>query len=173
GRWRARQDRGRRGRTASWQRAQRRRPRGECGLRGCGPSLPGLYADLREPHPARARARLERRRLGRRSRRGSPAARLTARSLGTALDDRLHQPYRVRLFPWLPAVADAARKAGALGCVLSGAGPALLAVVAGAEGETVARAMEEALSRAGVRGAARALAVDREGAVAAMLSDSA
>jgi len=93
--------------------------------------------------------------------------------LGTALADRLHQPYRVRLFPWLPAVADAARKAGALGCVLSGAGPALLAVVAGAEGETVARAMEEALSRAGVRGAARALAVDREGAVAAMLSDSA
>ena len=93
--------------------------------------------------------------------------------LGTALDDRLHQPYRVRLFPWLPAVADAARKAGALGCVLSGAGPALLAVVAGAEGETVARAMEEALSRAGVRGAARALAVDREGAVAATLSDSA
>jgi homoserine kinase len=92
--------------------------------------------------------------------------------LSTALDDRLHQPYRLRLFPWLPSVADAARKAGALGCVLSGAGPALLAVVAGAEPEaaTVARAMEEALSRAGIRGVARALAVDREGAVSAMLS---
>ncbi len=95
--------------------------------------------------------------------------------LGTALDDRLHQPYRLRLFPWLPSVADAARKAGALGCVLSGAGPALLALVAGAEGTaaTVARAMEEALSRAGIRGAARALAVDREGAVGAILRGAA
>jgi len=92
--------------------------------------------------------------------------------LGTALDDRLHQPYRVRLFPWLPSVADAARKAGALGCVLSGAGPALLAVVTGSEGEAsaVARAMEEALARAGIAGAAQALAVDREGAVSATLS---
>ena len=91
--------------------------------------------------------------------------------LGTALDDRLHQPYRVRLFPWLPSVADAARKAGALGCVLSGAGPALLAVVAGTEGEAsaVARAMEEALARAGITGAANALAVDREGAVSVKL----
>ncbi len=95
--------------------------------------------------------------------------------LGTALDDRLHQPYRLRLFPWLPSVADAARKAGALGCVLSGAGPALLALVAGAEGKaaTVARAMEEALSRAGIRGAARALAVDRAGAVGAILRGAA
>jgi len=77
----------------------------------------------------------------------------------------------VRLFPWLPSVADAARKAGALGCVLSGAGPALLAVVAGGERESsaVARAMEEALARAGIAGAAKALAVDREGAVSAKL----
>jgi homoserine kinase len=91
--------------------------------------------------------------------------------LGTALDDRLHQPYRVRLFPWLPSVADAARKAGALGCVLSGAGPALLAVVAGTEGEAsaVARAMEEALARAGIAGTANALAVDQQGAVSVKL----
>jgi homoserine kinase len=94
--------------------------------------------------------------------------------LGTALDDRLHQPYRLRLFPWMPSVADAARKAGALGCVLSGAGPALLAVVAGAEekGAAVARAMEEALTRAHLRGTARTLAVDREGAVSAIVDDT-
>lgn len=84
--------------------------------------------------------------------------------LGAALDDRLHQPYRRRLFPWMPVVADAARAAGALGCVLSGAGPSLLAP-ARDDAEAVARAMEAALASAGVRGRAWALAVDTDGAV--------
>jgi homoserine kinase len=87
-------------------------------------------------------------------------------TLGAALDDRLHQPYRCRLFPWMPAVADAARAAGALGCVLSGAGPSLLAVTAGADvSQAVAAAMEKALAQAGVGGSARALGVDTEGVV--------
>ena len=86
-----------------------------------------------------------------------------AAPLATALDDRLHQPYRLKLFPWLPAVVAAARDAGALGCVLSGAGPSLLAVVAG-DGGAAARAMESALRKAGLPGTARALAVDAEGA---------
>jgi homoserine kinase len=93
---------------------------------------------------------------------GRPAA------LARALDDRLHQPYRRRLFPWMPDVVVAARAAGALGCVLSGAGPALLAVVAG-DGGGVARAMEEALGRAGLAGAARALPVDPAGATSRVL----
>ena len=84
--------------------------------------------------------------------------------LGTALDDRLHQPYRLRLFPWMPAVAAAARAAGALGCVLSGAGPALLAAVT-ADAGAVAHSMEGALAAAGVRGRAWAFAVDTGGAV--------
>ncbi|HEU4367060.1 MAG TPA: homoserine kinase [Methylomirabilota bacterium] len=84
--------------------------------------------------------------------------------LGTALDDRLHQPYRLRLFPWMPPVAEAARAAGALGCVLSGAGPSLLAAVGG-DTDAVARSMEGALAAAGVHGRARAFAVDTEGAV--------
>src|SRR5207249_8362178 len=84
-------------------------------------------------------------------------------TLGAALDDRLHQPYRLKLFPWLPDVAAAARAAGALGCVLSGAGPALLAVVPG-DGGAVARAMERALKKAGVEGSARAFDVDAVGA---------
>jgi homoserine kinase len=81
-----------------------------------------------------------------------------------ALDDRLHQPYRLRLFPWMPAVADAARRAGALGCVLSGAGPSLLAAVSD-HADEVARAMETALRSAGIEGRANAFAVDTEGAV--------
>jgi homoserine kinase len=85
-------------------------------------------------------------------------------ALGHALDDRIHQPYRLRLFPWMPAVAEAARTAGALGCVLSGAGPSLLAAVSG-DAEAVAHSMEGALAAAGVRGRAWAFAVDGEGAV--------
>jgi homoserine kinase len=86
--------------------------------------------------------------------------------LPAALQDRLHEPYRLRLFPWMTGVADAARAAGALGCVLSGAGPSLLALAAGeSEASTVARAMERALAAAGLEGAARALAVDTAGAV--------
>jgi len=83
-------------------------------------------------------------------------------ALSVALEDRLHQPYRLKLFPWMPAVAAAASAAGALGCVLSGAGPSLLAVVDG-DGRAVGRAMEEALSRAGVRGRAQILDVDATG----------
>lgn len=90
---------------------------------------------------------------------GRPAA------LAVALEDRLHQPYREKLFPWMRGVTAAAIAAGALGCVLSGAGPSLLAVVDG-DAARVARAMEDALRGAGVAGAARPLAVDAEGAVA-------
>jgi homoserine kinase len=64
----------------------------------------------------------------------------------------------------MPAVAQAARAAGALGCVLSGAGPSLLAAVSG-DAEAVAHSMEGALAAAGVRGRAWAFAVDGEGAV--------
>jgi homoserine kinase len=79
------------------------------------------------------------------------------------MDDRLHQPYRARLFPWMAAVAGAARAAGALGCVLSGAGPSLLAVAVD-RAEAVAGAMEVALAEAGLRGRAQVLAVDEVGA---------
>ena len=86
------------------------------------------------------------------------------RALAVALDDRLHQPYRLALFPWMPSVVRAATGAGALGCVLSGAGPSVLAVVDG-DGAATSRAMEAALASAGFTGTARALDVDAAGAV--------
>jgi homoserine kinase len=82
--------------------------------------------------------------------------------LPDALDDRLHQPQRWGLFPWLPAAVAAARGAGAVGCVLSGAGPSLLAPVAG-PGDAVASAMEAALRASGIAGRAVTLAVDVAG----------
>jgi homoserine kinase len=83
--------------------------------------------------------------------------------LQTAMEDRLHEPYRQRLFPWMPAVATAAREAGALGCVLSGAGPSLLAPVADAAAR-VADAMTRAITSAGIPASARVLGVDTVGA---------
>ncbi len=82
--------------------------------------------------------------------------------LGVAMEDRLHQPYRFKLFPWLTEVIPAATRAGALACALSGAGPCALAVIDG-PGDAVGRAMEEALRRAGVAGRALPLAVDPAG----------
>lgn len=45
----------------------------------------------------------------------------------TALDDRLHQPYRKKLIPGYDEVMESALKNGALGCCLSGAGPTMIA----------------------------------------------
>ncbi|AFV11759.1 homoserine kinase ThrB [Thermacetogenium phaeum DSM 12270] len=47
--------------------------------------------------------------------------------LGVAMQDRLHQPYRCRLVPGLNDIFAIARKEGAYGAALSGAGPTVIA----------------------------------------------
>src|SRR3954465_11581748 len=46
--------------------------------------------------------------------------------LASALNDRVHQPYRAQLCPLLPALQDFPKGKGILGAVLSGAGPSVL-----------------------------------------------
>jgi homoserine kinase len=46
--------------------------------------------------------------------------------LASALEDRIHQPYRAALCPLLPALQKLAGKEGVLNAVLSGAGPSVL-----------------------------------------------
>jgi homoserine kinase len=46
--------------------------------------------------------------------------------LVSALEDRMHQPYRAALCPLLPALQKLAGASGVLGAVLSGAGPSVL-----------------------------------------------
>jgi homoserine kinase len=46
--------------------------------------------------------------------------------LGSALADRIHQPYRAALCPLLPALEKLAGVSGVLGVALSGAGPSVL-----------------------------------------------
>jgi homoserine kinase len=92
--------------------------------------------------------------------------------LDQAMQDRLHQPYRQRLFPWMEAIAAAGRRAGGLGCVLSGAGPSMLAAVRPHDGRAVAEAMERALRDAGIAGRAMVLAVDPVGATWERVSET-
>ena len=84
--------------------------------------------------------------------------------LGASMDDRLHQPYRARLFPHLDAVRRAANRAGAIGACLSGAGPTILALADRARTGAVMAAVAEAAGRTGVPGETLALNLTREGA---------
>ncbi|MFZ4682325.1 MAG: homoserine kinase [Terrimicrobiaceae bacterium] len=64
--------------------------------------------------------------------------------------DRLHQPYREKLIPCLPAVLAAGRKAGALGGWLSGSGSTIACMTLG-PADRVAKAMLAASGLAGAR----------------------
>lgn len=46
--------------------------------------------------------------------------------LASALEDRIHQPYRAALCPLLPALSELTGQRGVLGVALSGAGPSVL-----------------------------------------------
>jgi len=84
--------------------------------------------------------------------------------LRTALQDKLHQPYRQALIPGSDAVNSAALKAGAYGLVISGAGPTLIALVDTAQAADVAVAMAEAWKAQGILAQARSLSIDTQGA---------
>src|ERR1017187_8774664 len=47
--------------------------------------------------------------------------------LASALEDRIHQPYRAKLCPLLPCLQGMTGKPGILGAALSGAGPSVVA----------------------------------------------
>ena len=58
--------------------------------------------------------------------------------LTLAMQDKLHQPYRLPLIPGMAAAFDAAYAAGAAGVALSGAGPSLIAFASDGYAEIVA-----------------------------------
>ena len=71
--------------------------------------------------------------------------------LDVATQDRLHQPYRSKLVPGMYPLFEAAKRAGARGAALSGAGPSIIAF-ADHQGEPVARALAQAAHRLGMTG---------------------
>ncbi len=84
--------------------------------------------------------------------------------IAAGMDDRLHQPYRARLFPHLTPLTETAIESGAVGTCLSGAGPSILALADPAVAPQVAAALSAAASRVGVHGEAAILAPSSLGA---------
>jgi len=85
--------------------------------------------------------------------------------LARCLRDVLTEPHRAGLVPGFPAAKAAALAHGALGCGLSGSGPALFAVAASrGEGDEIAGAIRDALAAAGLASQTRACRLDLQGA---------
>lgn len=85
-------------------------------------------------------------------------------ALGRFMRDRLHEPYRAALIPWLEPLIAASERAGAYGACLSGAGPCVLALAAPSRAKQVAAAMRETTSDRGYPGKVLTLAIDDTGA---------
>lgn len=88
--------------------------------------------------------------------------------LGKVMEDRLHQPYRLKLIPGGEAAFQAARRSGAEAVALSGAGPSIIAFLPGggdsAGGQIVADAMVAAFETQGIQARGLVLGLSAKGA---------
>jgi len=82
-----------------------------------------------------------------------------------ATQDRLHQNYRIPLFPEAPDLLAALEAGGALAACWSGAGPSLLAICEPGTSEKVRLAAQAALEEMKVPGTAIAVKADHRGLV--------
>ena len=72
--------------------------------------------------------------------------------IAAGMHDRLHEPYRARLFPHLDEMKHAAVEAGAWGAALSGAGPTVIALVPEGQAGAVDAAFRDVANRLGTTG---------------------
>ncbi|MBD1870300.1 homoserine kinase [Cyanobacteria bacterium FACHB-471] len=84
--------------------------------------------------------------------------------LRTALQDRIHQPYRQTLIAGFEQVQSAAIAAGAYGLVISGAGPTLLALTNLDQAEAVEEAIANTWKSVGITVQVKELKLDERGA---------
>ena len=84
--------------------------------------------------------------------------------LAEAMDDRLHQPARAALIPWLPQLLAEARAAGAFGAALSGAGTTVIALCSSESVREVAGRMSERALKLGLTGRSEVVEVGVPGA---------
>ena len=84
----------------------------------------------------------------------------------SALEDRIHHPYRFNIIPGAELVVKAAMDNGAIGCVLSGSGSTMLAfTLQELDNENkIGQGMVRAFSRRNLQAHYLALAIDTEGA---------
>lgn len=83
--------------------------------------------------------------------------------LSEAMDDRLHQPYRIPLIPGAQAAMEAMKRAGAAAVALSGAGPSLIAFSSKREA-AIGEAGKQAFAQAGLHSRVLQLRISRKGA---------
>jgi homoserine kinase len=83
----------------------------------------------------------------------------------TALQDRLHQPYRIALIPGFAEVYSAAMDAGAKGLVISGAGPTLLALSMAEAASTVVNRIQTAWQQSDISAQVAIAQIDHNGAI--------
>ncbi len=81
--------------------------------------------------------------------------------LRRAMEDRLHQPYRLPRLPGVEALIADAYEHGAAGAALSGAGPSVLAIC---DSPAVAHSVEKSWNASGLPGMATRLRFDTAGA---------
>jgi len=86
--------------------------------------------------------------------------------IATAMQDRVHQPYRAALIPGMSSILDKASSYGALGAALSGAGPTLIAFVDGGSDrkEELQQYMLDTMRKEGIVAVTMELSPDHFGA---------
>jgi homoserine kinase len=84
--------------------------------------------------------------------------------LGEVMEDSLHQPYRLPLIPGALDAMEAARKSGAAGVALSGAGPSLIAFSGQPADPRIGLAMKAAFKKAGLTARIFPLNISHSGA---------
>jgi len=84
--------------------------------------------------------------------------------LGEVMEDSLHQPYRLPLIPGAVDAMQAAKKAGANGVALSGAGPSLIAFSGQPAEARIGIVMKEAFEKAGLTARIFPLNISHSGA---------
>jgi homoserine kinase len=84
--------------------------------------------------------------------------------LGQVMEDSLHQPYRLPLIPGALEAMQAAKKAGAAGVALSGAGPSLIAFSGQPADARIGVVMKQAFERAGLTARIFPLNISHSGA---------
>jgi homoserine kinase len=89
--------------------------------------------------------------------------------LQAALLDRLHQPYRQSLIQGFAEVRQTALTAGAMGLVISGAGPTLLALGAQEGAPRIAAQMQDTWQHLGVQSQVQIAALDTQGAIVSVV----
>jgi homoserine kinase len=85
-------------------------------------------------------------------------------ALALAMQDKIHQPYRLPLVPGMVKAFDVAKEVGATAVTLSGAGPSV-AAFAPANHDTIAQAIEAAFAKAGLESRSWILPVENRGRV--------